>query len=248
MHRGSRKHVLDWVERSEFAAEFTRLLEPTGAVITSDDSWMPLGHSDDEEARLDVHGPALFGEVPAWRELWHWWLTHNGNANTPNWDIACTCRIDGGRGLALVEAKAHMRELKLNGKRLESTASERSRENHERIGQAIAGASAALAALVPGVALSRDSHYQLANRVALSWKLASMGIPVVLVYLGFTGDAGISDVGEPLEDDSHWREVFADHASGVLPNEFLEREIDCGAARMQLLVRSRSVLSPSRAA
>ncbi len=248
MHRGSRKHVLDWVERPEFASEFTQLLEPSGAVVLSDDNWMPLGHSNDEEARLDVHGSKLFGEALDWRDLWQWWLVHNGKANTPNWDVASTCSIGDRRGLVLVEAKAHTRELKLSGKRLESTASQRSVENHERIGEAIAEASSSLAALVPGVTLSRDSHYQLANRVAFSWKLASTGIPVVLVYLGFTGDAGISDVGEPLEDDSHWREVFADHASGVLPNEFLEHEIDCGAARMRMLVRSRPVLSPSRAA
>ena len=69
MRRGSRKHVLDWVEGPEFALEFTEFLQPTGAVVSSRDSWMPRGHSDDDEARFDVHGTALFGEVSAWREL-----------------------------------------------------------------------------------------------------------------------------------------------------------------------------------
>lgn len=246
MHRGSRKHVLDWVERPEFPFELTRLLEPTGAAVTTGCSWMPRGHSDDKEPRLDVHGPALFGESTLWRELWSWWLKHNGRANTPNWDIACDCDIGGEWGLVLVEAKANVPELKPDGKELEPTASEHSRENHKQIGAAMAEASGALAKIVPGVALSRDNHYQLSNRVALSWKLAHSGTPVMLVYLGFTGDSGIVDVGEPLHDDTHWHRVFEEHMNGVLPAEFLEREIDCGAASMHMLVRSRPVLEPSR--
>jgi hypothetical protein len=206
---------------------------------------MPRSHSDDEEARLDVHGAALFGESTLWRELWSWWLRHNGRANTPNWDIASDCEVNGRRGLVLVEAKANVPELKPDGKKLKPKASKRSRENHKRIGAAIAEASDALAKVVPGVALSRDNHYQFSNRVALSWKLAHSGTPVILVYLGFTGDSGIADVGEPLHDDAHWRRVFEDHMNGVLPPEFLEREIDCGAASMHMLVRSRPVLEPS---
>jgi hypothetical protein len=208
---------------------------------------MPRGHSDDEEARLDVHGAALFGESTLWRELWSWWLRHNGRANTPNWDIASDCEVNGRRGLVLVEAKANVPELKPDGKELKPTASERARENHEGIGAAIAEASDALANAVAGVALSRDNHYQLSNRVALSRKLAHSGTPVILVYLGFTGDSGIADVGEPLHDDSHWHRVLEDHMNGVLPVGFLEREIDCGAASMHMLVRSRPVLDPSRA-
>jgi hypothetical protein len=44
--------------------------------------------------------------------------------------------------------------------------------------------------------LTADSHYQLANRLASAYKVASAGIPVVLLYLGFTGDTyfGIASV------------------------------------------------------
>jgi hypothetical protein len=37
--------------------------------------------------------------------------------------------------------------------------------------------------------ISRDNRYQMSNRFAWSWKLASVGVPVVLVYLGFVGAA-----------------------------------------------------------
>lgn len=34
--------------------------------------------------------------------------------------------------------------------------------------------------------IERDSYYQLSNRFAWTWKLASLGVPVVLLYLGFS--------------------------------------------------------------
>lgn len=240
MHRGSRKHILDWVESPDFVSEFTQLLHPSGAIISSEDSWMPKGHLHDKEARLDIHGPDLL-DNGWWQRLRNWWLIHNGRANTPNWDLVATCSVEGNKGLVLVEAKAHVSELKNEGKKLKSNSSARSHENHKRIGEAIKEASDALNRVIPDVSLSRDSHYQIANRVAFAWKLASMGLNVVLVYLGFTGDRDIGDIGEPLRDDAHWQSVFAAHAQGVLPANFVDREIDCGVASMHMFVRSRRV-------
>jgi hypothetical protein len=93
--------------------------------------------------------------------------------------------------------------------------------------------------------ISCDSHYQLANRVAFTWKLATLGIPRVLVYLGFTGDHGIRDAGEPFRDKAHWRQVFSDYAGAVVPADLFERRLDCGAAPAWFLARSRPVLSLS---
>ncbi|MBM4049880.1 MAG: hypothetical protein FJ279_32695 [Planctomycetes bacterium] len=197
---------------------------------------MPRGHANDEEARLELHGQSLLQGAVDWDVLHHWWLNHNGRANTPNWDLASTCSIKGRRGLVLVEAKAHVEELDVAGKSLEPDASHHSQSNHVRIGWAIEEASRALARMVPGVCLSRDSHYQLANRVAFAWKLATMGLDVVLVYMGFTGD---SAVGVQLRDQRHWRQTMEDHARGILPPAFFDQEIACGLASMQMLVRSR---------
>ncbi len=41
-----------------------------------------------------------------------WWLVHERGANTPNWDIAAGCEIEGKTGVILVEAKANVPELK----------------------------------------------------------------------------------------------------------------------------------------
>jgi hypothetical protein len=90
-----------------------------------------------------------------------------------------------------------------------------------------------------------DRCYQLSNRLAFTWKLATLGIPVVLLYLGFTGDEGIRDVGEPLRDDEDWRHTFATHFSKVAPVGLLEQRFEIDGAPVWLLARSREVLEPS---
>ena len=71
----------------------------------------------------------------------------------------------------------------------------------ENIGAALAEACDGLAQLGIATRISRDSHYQLSNRLAFTWKLATLGVPTVLVYLGFIGDEGIRDAGEGLLED-----------------------------------------------
>jgi hypothetical protein len=238
--RGSRKHVLDWVEHKDFPGQLSQLLRSTGATVHPMDEWMPKGYDNPTEARLERFGPQVLPLIN-WQILQDWWLVHKRRANTPNWDLASTCTIQGQQGLVLVEAKAHAQELKVEGKYLNPSASRNSQKNHERIGNAVSEASDALAKAIPGVSISRDTHYQLANRVAFSWKIASLGVPVVLVYLGFLGDMNISDVGEPFRDDNHWRQTIRAYMNEHVPESFIERWIDCGNASMQMIIRSLPV-------
>ena len=243
--RGSRKHILDWVEQSTFPEEFTALLAPTGAVVDRKNYWMPIGYSDPKEARLEQFGPNYLPELIDWDTLSEWWLVNKKNANTPNWDLLSTCSIEGKQGLVLVEAKANVPELKIEGKPLDSNASTRSRQNHNRIGEAIEEARTALNTMFPGVKISRDTHYQLSNRIAFSWKLASMGVPVVLVYLGFIGDLGIADVGKPFDNATHWEAVFGSHTIDLLPPPLVGTRVTCGKSAMQIFGCSRPVLAQS---
>jgi hypothetical protein len=174
-------------------------------------------------------------------ELRRWWLVHHRGANTPNWDLVVACEIDGRSGLVLVEAKANCAELKADGKPLLASHTNRSSANHERIRRAIAEARAGLAAAGYEASIDIDSHYQLANRVAFTWKLAALGVPTVLVYLGFTGDHGIRDVGAPLADDAHWRKTFFEHSQPVVPESIVDRRLDLLGAPAWILVRSRRV-------
>jgi hypothetical protein len=159
--------------------------------------------------------------------------------------VALSCEVEGTPGLILVEAKANVPELSPLGKPTARRPSQNSRENHEHIGTAILSARNALEAVIPGVSIERDRHYQLSNRLAFSWKLASLGIPVVLVYLGFIGDSGIRYVGEPFSDPEHWDKTFRKHLEAVCPLSVLEAPVDIGAGRFWVLSRTLPVFEQS---
>jgi hypothetical protein len=245
--RGSRKHVLDWVEEPKFTAQFEAMLSPSGArpVIGT---WRPLGYSSPDEAKLDSYGPNVLPNAIDWGAFADWWLVHKRAANTPNWDLVAKCDFSGRPGLALVEAKANVSELKSDGKLLPKDATVHTIENHKQIESAINEARVGLSTLMPGVTVGIriEKFYQLANRLTFAWKLASLGVPVVLVYLGFLQDHGINDAGPELQSDQHWNTVFWDHASTVVPRELFERQHVIGGAPLWLFLRSRVVLSPSR--
>jgi hypothetical protein len=244
-YRGSRKHVLDWVAQPSFTTELVELLSPVPVQISADSKYMPLGVERPLEARLETFGPAWMPTLP-WPDLRDWWLKHKRGANTPNWDMAVGCTIEGRPGLVLVEAKANWRELGRGGKVPGRKPSDKSKENHDHIGRAIDEACAGWKQIDPRVFICRDSHYQLANRLAFTWKLATLGVPVVLVYLGFIGDEGIrADAGAPFLDDREWQRAFSEYTSGVIPLELFKKRIDLGAAPVWLLSRSRPILEQS---
>ena len=122
-------------------------------------------------------------------------------------------------------------------------------ENHTRIGTAIEEACRGWRAVDSRVSITRDSHYQLANRLAFTWKLATLGIPVALIYLGFTGDAGITSAGAPFEDADDWDRAFAKYTAGVFPRELLGQKLEIRGTPVWVLSPSRQVLevSPPRA-
>ena len=137
MYRGSRKHVLDWTDEPTFIVELINVVLPVHASVTATSCWMPRGNRFSDEALLEEFGPSFLPNHKAWPTLRKWWLVHERGANTPNWDIAVGCTIEERPGLILVEAKAHKRELKEEGKTLDASASQNSRENHEQIASAI---------------------------------------------------------------------------------------------------------------
>jgi hypothetical protein len=244
MARGSRKHVLDWTNRPTFVSELIELVKPVNCRVTAESQWQPRGHSAPAEARLDRFGPRVLPAAP-WGELKSWWLKHPRRANTPNWDIALSCEVEGHPGLILVEAKANVPELSHYGKPRARGTSKNSTENHQHIGSAIRAARDALKRSIPDVAIERDRYYQLSNRIAFSWKLASLGIPTVLVYLGFVGDVGIKYVGAPFSDAEHWHRTFRKHLQEVCPVTILDAPVHTGNASFWVLSRTLPVLEHS---
>jgi hypothetical protein len=119
----------------------------------------------------------------------------------------------------------------------------RSKDNHERIAAAVAEASSDLQTKAPGILLSRNYNYQLSNRIAFAWKLASMGVPTALIYLGFIGDENIATDPHRLVVPSDWQSAFDFHSVRSFPAAYQGHRIDCGAASFWLLVRNLSVLN-----
>ena len=244
-YRGSRKHVLDWVSRPTFVTELLALAEGVDARVTRDSRWMPLSYKNPEEARLEEFGPEWLPGHPIWEELQQWWLVHPKYANTPNWDIALGCEIEGRPGLILVEAKAHEAELDPKAKERSSPESDKSKANHDQIGRAIKQARDALSTCDSNVNISRDTHYQLSNRVAFLWRLAQAGIPTAVIYLGFTGDQQFGKGVTPFRSHDHWVKSFGAYVRDVWPLSVIDRRLECGPAPAWFLVQSRAVLEQS---
>jgi hypothetical protein len=73
---------------------------------------MPRGFCYPDEARLG-ETPGLLDEKKR-EALTEWWLAVRKGANTPNWDFVSRCEVGGREGLLLLEAKAHVGEIKLD--------------------------------------------------------------------------------------------------------------------------------------
>jgi len=243
--RGSRRHVLDWCSNPAFADELLSLALPVRCEAAPFSRRMPMSYKEPKEARLETFLTTALPMFTKRDQLCSWWLTHPVGANTPNWDIAASCLVEGTPGLILVEAKANVPELSHAPKAAPRNDSPNSVANHERIGAAIEEAGSSLRTTHPSMAISRDASYQLSNRIAFAWRLASWGVPVVLIYLGFLGDEGIRDAGEPLKDEATWNNLVTEHLGTVGASSLDQGRNDCGAAPFWFLVRSRPVLSQS---
>ena len=160
--------------------------------------------------------------------LAQWWLAVPRRANTPNWDLVSTCQVAGQKqGLLLVEAKAHAGELSAAGKTLTKRPSVNSAQNDQRIRAAIAEANTRLGGQAQGWHLTTDTHYQMSNRFAWAWKLADLGVPVVLVYLGFLNADEMGYGAFHSGDD--WDRCLRDHAQGVVPAAAWNRRLEVRA-------------------
>lgn len=202
---------------------------PADAVI------MPKGFLRPEEAQIG-RTQHFVDEAVSVRLREFWLSSGNTAARLPTWDLAATCEIQGKRGLILVEAKAHTQELDDRGKRFDGYSDA---ANHHSIGAAIHAANVDLNRRIPQWNLARDHHYQLSNRFAWAWKLADLGVPVVLVFLGIL-DAQEMDRGERRSFATHaeWQTTMANHTAGVVPSEAWDKRISVGAANVLPLIRS----------
>ncbi len=243
-YRGSQKHILDLLDSGRAFAILNDLFADANVQFRDIENCQPKGREAPEEWTLRKFCKTYYNRQFDYQAFDNWWLPDR--YRNPQWDILTTCIIKGKPGILLVEGKANDKELVTDGRQLDVKASEQSKINYEKIGDCIAEAAQWLGEHIGDIGISRDTHYQLSNRVASAWKLAQCGLPTVLLYLGFTGDGGIRDAGEPFVDDNHWQRVMGAYMAGVLPLHFLDKLIVVeGGATMQMFVKSLPVIESS---
>lgn len=239
--RGSkpRCHLLTHGTADEVAAALTALVAPF-ARVSADDSWMPVGFTEVQEAELNKAPRLLNAKIRT--QLGTWWLpAYRQTARTPNFDIASTCTVGGVPGLLLIEAKAHAQELSKEetGRVLDAEASDERRASHGTIGTAIAEAAAGLTlATAAPCHISRDTHYQMANRFAWAWKLTELGVPVVLVYLGFLHADEMQDRGARFTSHDDWQQLVQAHSAPLFQVNPWEQAWMCNGHSLVPLIRS----------
>ncbi len=229
---GSRPRCILFMDgdREEVAARLTKLVCLPDVKVSSNDKWMPYdkpvkkedGSWDKTpaaEVQLDKRNYLVSSENK--EHLWKWWLATQ--TITPSWDIASTCSINGEPGLILVEAKAHETELTDP-----DDCSSKNWKNRERIGKAISEANCNLRLKTKNPwNLSRCDHYQLSNRFAWSWKLASLGVPVVLVYLGFLNAKDMASGKTMLfYSQPEWEGILKSYCKDNIDNTCWEKHWD----------------------
>ena len=236
-NRGSRPRcvLLTDGSREQVAERLTRVVCRPEVVVSSKDQWQPQGKSDVREAQLDKtlqSGVVLLPEAIR-GQLKGWWLADN--APTPNWDIASTCTISGEKGLLLIEAKAHAEEMSKREKCHAQGA------NRTQIKRALEEANAGLQKLTGRPwQLSTCHHYQVSNRFAWSWKLAALGVPVVLLYIGFLDAGDMQNDGALFQSENDWRDTLLDHCRGVVDETCWEKTLDVEGAPLVPLIRTKN--------
>lgn len=232
--KGSRlRCLLATNQPRERVAGFFMSLATQQTVVRADTNWAPRGFPEPGEVRL---GQTEGFEGPNNGAIVHWWLANGGN--TPNWDLVSHCQIDGQAGLILVEAKAHFTEFGAAN----DVAGGDDPGNQESIEHALAESNAAWNEIIPGFDLSAKHHYQLSNRFAFAWKLAEMGMPIVLVYLGFLNAWDMQNYNT-FSHHNEWRRCVLAGSNGVIPRDVWGQTFHIGenATPVSILIRSAEI-------
>ena len=252
--KGSQMRCLQMTsgDRSAVAAALGALIEGFGDVRNSD-LWAPKGFREPAEIRLD-ETQGFLKSAGQRTLLKNWWIAPGlMKVRTPPWDLVSTCRLGGAPGLMLVEAKAHLSEMNsdpctANEKRNIGTMRQALDEATEKWNDLLRAASEAQGwkprhwiKLVP------SCHFELACRLAFALKVAEMGIPVALVYLGFLRAEELEEQNCILfRNAEEWRLWLAEKTKQTVPEEIWDSTFDVNGTPLSVLVRAASVDLPPR--
>ena len=78
----------------------------------------------------------------------------------------------------------------------------------------------------------------LSNRFAWTWKVASLGVPVILVYLGFLHADEMARRGKPFISNRGWRSAVLEHGAKLVPEHAWETGLQTSGATIRATIRS----------
>ena len=143
------------------------------------------------------------------RQAWATFWPQRGNP--PNWDAIGRAQIGGRWEWLLVEAKAHLNELRSDCQASEAGGRPMIRSALDRVKAAL-GASTEADWL--------NGYYQYANRLAVLWHLMEHREPARLLFVYFTGDRFPNAGFACPEDEEGWREALIGRSSKLgLPDD-----------------------------
>ena len=204
------KDIQDWATKYNFERQLLKILAEAGVNINSVIYHLP-NKNNVREVILENEDYRLFQNHKTHNKVLDWLNGNKDIGRMPKWDIAASCQIEDKNGLILIQAITHEEEFNADDK-CEATG-----ENRKGIMKAIEECNKDLnLRLDTHVKLSITSNYQLSNHIAYAWKLANLGIPTVLLYLGYIGD-NKNYPNNYIKDHDHWMRILGCFMKGVLP-------------------------------
>jgi hypothetical protein len=73
-----------------------------------------------------------------------------------------------------------------------------------------------------------------------------MGIPVILVYLGFTNADEMIDKGQPFRTHQNWRDSLLNYSNGIIPSDVWDKRWEIAGTPFIPLIRTVNVDIDSR--
>ena len=224
-------------DRGRVAERLTALIAP-GGLVTAGEAWLPAGF-DGPRAVMLVDGDDRLLARTHQEALVAWWqAVHGGQRGEfPTWDLVWTARAGGTRALVLGVATAHEGELR------ERTGAERAEAGPDGRWRALADVSEALEAITPGWALTRAPP-PFADQLAWAWKIASLGVPVVVACVGFLHATEVVGRDHWFLEANGWDRALRASLDGAVPAAAWGPRLPVGDAWLQLVTPATHVRLP----
>jgi hypothetical protein len=171
--------VIEWLDFASGNDEEYNLANPTKIKLPDHEI---VGIDFLKNERLDL--------VMKWKSFWP------QTGNQQNWDAVGRMEIDGIENWLLIEAKAHIEEIKSDCGAKEPALS--------KINSALKTAFDHFG-LLPNHDLKKG-YYQYANRIAVLYFLRENGIPAKLLFIYFIGDKNPYKLDKCPKSKEEWKE------------------------------------------